>query len=93
MKRRSNFSRSFCNDSKSSFFFLLVFDHRSFFIINRLGNKTHINHIKLTKEVSSYPARLLNLDEKALVKDMHCANVADGVISNVIFEKTGQWLS
>ena len=52
-----------------------------------------MNHIQLTKEVSSYPGRLLNSDEKALVKDMYCANVADGVISNVIFEKTGQWLS
>ena len=68
-------------------FFLLSFDHRYSFIVNGLGNKTHTNHIKLTKEVSSYPGRLLNLEEKALVKDMFCANVADGVRSNVIFEK------
>ena len=87
MKRRSNSSRSFCNDSKYSFFFLLAFDHRSCFIVNRLRNKTHTNHIKLIKEVSSYPGRLLNLEEKALAKDMYCANVADGVMSNVIFEK------
>ena len=32
MKRRSNPIRSFCSDFKCSFFFLLAFDHISFFI-------------------------------------------------------------
>ena len=52
-------------------FFLACFGSQIFFIVNGLGNKTHTNHVKLTKEVSSYPGKLLSLEEMALVKDIY----------------------
>ena len=93
MSRRSNPSRSLSKDSKCSCFFLIGVDNKSFFVVNGLGKKMHSNHIKLTQECISIPARLLKGEEKSLIKDMYVANVTDGTISNVIFEKTGQMLS
>ena len=93
LNRRSNPSRSFCKDSKCSCFFLIGVDNESFFVVNGLGKKIHSNHIKLTPECTSIPSRLLKEEEKELIKDMYSANVTDGTICNVIFEKTGQMLT
>ena len=93
LNRRSNTTRSLCKDSKCSCFFLIGVDHRSFFVVNGLGKKVHSNHIKLTKECISIPSRLVTHEEKKMIKDMYSANVTDGTICNVLFEKTGQMLT
>lgn len=73
--------------------FFIGVDNKSFFVVNGLGKKIHSNHIKLTQECISIPARLLKDEERNLIKDMYSANVTDGTICNVIFEKTVQMLS
>ena len=93
MCRRSNTLRSYCKHTSCSFFFLVSHDDVSFYIVNGLGNVQHCYHSQLSKEVLSYPPRLLKDTEKGLIKDLHNANANKGLMRNVIYEKTGQMLT
>ena len=93
MCRRSNTFKSYCKHTSCSFFFLIAHDDISFYVVNGLGNVEHCNHSQLSKEVLSYPARLLKGSEKELIKDLHNANANKGLMRNVIYEKTGQMLT
>ena len=91
--RRSNTMKSYCKHTSCSFFFLIAHDDISFYVVNGLGNVQHCYHTQLSKEVLSYPPRLLKDCEKDLIKDLHNANANKGLMRNVIYEKTGQMLT
>ena len=95
MPRRSRTLRSICKDNCCSFFFILGLseERQSFFVVSGYGKTTHSKHPQISKECISLPPRLLSEEDKKLIDQIRQGDANCGVISNVVFQKTGQMLS
>ena len=95
MPRRSKTSRAICQENCCSFFFIvgLSEENQCFHVVSGYGKVIHEKHPKLSKECITLPPRLLSEEDKQLIDHIRQGDANCGVISNVMYEKTGQMLS
>ena len=93
MPRHSKTLRSICKDNLCAFIFILSFNEASFFVVNGYAKKKLSKHPQICKECISYPPRLLTDADNTLIKDLFNGDASCGLISNVIYQETGEMLS
>ena len=95
LPRRSKTSRAICQENCCSFFFLvgLSEENQCFHVVSGYGKTIHEKHPKMSKECIALPPRLLSEEDKELIDNIRQGDANCGVISNVLYQKTGQMLS
>ena len=62
-------------------------------MVSGYGRTTHSKHPQISKECISLPPRLFSEEDKKLIDHIRQGDAICGLISNVVYQKTGQMLS
>ena len=90
MSRRSSTVRSFCTNRACKFYFWIGIKNDTYYVVNGVGSTTHSYHPHIKPEHAVFPPRLMKKIDKTVVFDLLKANANLGVITNVMFERSGK---
>ena len=93
MCRRSTTKRPVHSCHRCKYFFLVHYDSYAFFVVPGIGNVTHSHHPKKGGAKHDLPSRLLEEVNQKFVNDMADGSASESIIRNVLFYKTGYFLS
>ena len=93
MCRRTATKRPMKGCHKCKFFFVVHYDDFGFFVVPGIGNVTHSNHPRTGGTAHNLPPRLLQEANQNFVSDMAQGSASESIIRNVLFYKTGYFLS
>ena len=93
MCRRTTTKRPIFASQKCNYFFLIHYNEKGFYVVPGIGNTNHRFHPKLGSSKLKLPPRLHDEVNQTFIQDMNAGNAADSIIRNVLFVKTGQYVS
>ena len=91
--RRTCTQKPVSNQNICLFFFVVSYNDKGFFILNRYDNHTHCYHAKVPIEYNKVPSKALCYNEKGILTSMDKSCVNNGISRNVLFQRTGIMMS
>ena len=93
MCQRISTKRPMDNCLRCKYFFLVHYDSYAFYVVPGIGNVTHSHHPKKGGSKNDLPPRLLEEVNQKFVNDMIDGVASESIIRNVLYYKTGHFLS